>query len=116
MDEANLDRPAQGVSSPTTVSERIKITLNETTRNVTVPNSLGLHMRPVMRLVDLANQFQSRITIGKGKTVVDGKNPMELMLLEATRDSELEVRAVGPDADAAVEAICELIDSGFGEE
>ncbi len=85
-------------------------------RIVTIENSLGLHMRPVMRFVDLAGQFESAIRVHNGNKVVDGKNPMEMMLLEATRGTSLEIHAQGADAVPAVEALAELVAGGFGEE
>jgi len=89
--------------------------LPEEARTVTVENSQGFHARPVMRFVDLAGQFQSQIQVKKGQRVVDGKNPMEMMLLEATQGTVLEILADGPDAAAATEALAKLVESGFGE-
>ena len=68
-----------------------------------------------MRFVDMANQFRSRIQVKKGDRLVDGKNPMEMMLLEATKGTQLEVLAEGEDADGAVVALAGLIQEGFGE-
>ncbi len=68
-----------------------------------------------MRFVDLASQFQSRITVRKKDQTVDGKNPMEMMLLEATKGTVLELQAEGPDEGPAVEALARLVQSGFGE-
>jgi len=68
-----------------------------------------------MRFVDMANQFRSRIQVKKGDRLVDGKNPMEMMLLEATKGTQLEVLADGEDADGAVVALAGLILEGFGE-
>ena len=68
-----------------------------------------------MRFVDMANQFRSRIQVKKGDRLVDGKNPMEMMLLEATKGTQLEVLADGEDADGAVVALAGLIQEGFGE-
>ena len=96
--------------------EHIESSLPSAARTVTICNSLGLHMRPVMQFVDLANQFPARIRVIKGEHVVDGKNPMELMLLEATRGSQLEIQAEGHGAEDAVEALVALIQRGFGEE
>jgi phosphocarrier protein len=89
--------------------------LAEHAQTVTIPNTQGLHARPVMRFVDLASQFQSNVTVRKGARLVDGKNPMEMMLLEATQGTVLEILADGPDAEGAVEALAQLIQSGFGE-
>lgn len=69
-----------------------------------------------MQFVDLAGQFQSRITVSKGDHCVDGKSPMEMMLLEAVTDSELEIQAEGLDAAQAVDALVELVEKGFGED
>ncbi len=80
-----------------------------------IPNEQGLHARPVMRFVDLANRYQSRIVVRKGERQVDGKNPMEMMLLEATKGTPLEVLAVGDDAEGAAGALATLIQEGFGE-
>ncbi len=85
-------------------------------RIVTVENSQGLHARPVMRFVDTANQFKADVVVSKGENAVDGKNPMEMMLLEATQGTELEIRAEGPDAAHAIEALAKLVKNGFGED
>jgi len=82
---------------------------------VTVPNEQGLHARPVMRFVDLANRFRSRILVRRDDRLVDGKNPMEMMLLEAVKGTPLEILAQGEDAEEAVNALAELVQNGFGE-
>ncbi len=87
----------------------------EKTRTVTVVNPQGLHARPVMRFVDLASQFQAQVQVKKGNVVVDGKNPMEMMLLEATQGSQMDLVADGPDAAGALDALAGLIADGFGE-
>lgn len=83
---------------------------------VTISNVQGLHARPVMRFVDLASQFQCAIEVCKGSRKVDGKSPMEMMLLEATKGTVLKLRAKGADSHRAVSALAELVNSGFGEE
>ena len=109
-------RRADGSRAAPGPGEQTETPSANVSRIVTVANSLGLHMRPVMQFVDLANQFQSRILVKKGDHAVDGKNPMELMLLEAAQETELEIRAAGPDAADAIEALTALVKSGFGEE
>lgn len=68
-----------------------------------------------MRFVDLASQFESQVRVRKGNCEVDGKNPMEMMLLEASQGSQMELLANGPDAVGAVDALAALIAEGFGE-
>lgn len=83
---------------------------------VKVGNTEGLHARPVMRFIDVASRFQSKVTVAnvsrRGEKV-DGKSAMQMMLLEATQGCVLRIEAYGADAAAAVEALAALIESGF---
>jgi len=88
----------------------------EVQRRVVIRNRQGLHARPVMQFVDLANQFSSAICVRKDQLEVDGKSAMEMMLLEATQGTELQLVAVGPDAPEAVAALAELVERGFDED
>ena len=85
-------------------------------RQVTIRNKLGLHARPAMQFVDVANQFQSGIKVCKGDQVVDGKSIMQMMMLAATAGTVLKVVADGEDAPKALEALELLINNRFGEE
>lgn len=69
-----------------------------------------------MRFVDLAFQYQSSISVRKGELAVDGKSPMEMILLEATQGTRLTLEAHGHDAAQAVEALAKLVADGFGEQ
>ena len=84
----------------------------------TILNSLGLHARPAMAFVDLANGFASDVTVRRtdGDEVVDGKSIMQMLLLAATQGTEIEIGAEGADADAAVAALVGLVESRFDEE
>lgn len=83
---------------------------------VTIGNKLGLHARPAMCFVDAAMPFKSAITVKRADQVVDGKSIMQMMMLAATRGTELEIIAEGDDADAACDALKKLVDSGFDED
>jgi phosphocarrier protein HPr len=85
-------------------------------REVIIMNRQGLHARPVMQFVDTASRFASEVKVEKNNTVVDGKSPMEMMLLEATKGTRLKVKACGEDAAQAVQALAELVERGFGED
>ena len=91
------------------MSERSTVT-------VTIVNRLGLHARPAMTFVDLASTFKADVTVRRGDQEVDGKSIMHMMMLAATKGTELEVCANGPDAQAACTALKKLVDSGFDEE
>ena len=87
-----------------------------TTRSVTVVNQLGLHARAAARFVHLATRFESRIRVGRDSKVMDGKSIMGILLLAASRGTTLTVIAEGPDEDRAVDALVELVETGFGED
>ena len=83
---------------------------------VTISNRLGLHARPAMALVDVANGYTSDIRLQKESQSVDAKSIMQIMMLAATKGTALTVSADGPDADAAVQAIVSLVEAKFDEE
>ena len=83
---------------------------------VTIVNKLGLHARPAMTFVDLASTFKSDITVRRGDQEVDGKSIMHMMMLAATKGTELEVAAMGPDSQAACAALQKLVAAGFDED
>ena len=88
-------------------------------REIVVSNSLGLHARPAMQFVDLANQFKSAVTVHKGgeePASVDGKSVMQMITLAAGEGTPLRIDAEGEDAETAVEKLAELFASKFGEE
>ena len=91
-------------------------TQSETVRDVTVLNKEGLHARPVMYFVDLASKYNSKVSvtnISRGEEKVDGKSAMEMMLLEATQGCVLRIEACGEDAREAVDALADLVGTGF---
>ena len=86
---------------------------------VVIRNRLGLHARPAMQFVDLANQFASIITVRKGgeePVDADGKSVMQMIILAATEGTTLKIEADGEDADNAVKELVDLFNSKFGEE
>ncbi len=88
-------------------------------REVIICNKLGLHARPAMQFVDIANQFQSEVTVHKGGEEpgdADGKSVMQMIILAAVEGTPLQIDATGDDADAAVQKLAELVEGKFGEE
>ena len=81
----------------------------------TIVNRLGLHARPSAALTQAATRFKSDVFLTKGSRRVNGKSIMGVMMLAAARGAVLTVEANGPDEDAALAAIAELIAAGFGE-
>lgn len=81
-------------------------------------NKHGLHARPAHMWVQTANSFASRLIVRRvdGGEEVDGKSIMGIMMLAAEHGSELAVESSGPDCEAQVRALRELVEAGFGEE
>jgi phosphocarrier protein HPr len=85
-------------------------------RSVIVTNPLGLHARAAARFVHLATRFSSQIRVARDAKVMDGKSIMGILLLAAARGTTLTITAEGADEANAVEALTQLVESGFGEE
>jgi len=85
-------------------------------REAIVGNPLGLHARAAGRFVHLATTFEAQIRVAREERVMDGKSVMGILLLAAPRGATLLISADGPDEEAAVAALCSLVESGLGEE
>ncbi|RCX31091.1 HPr family phosphocarrier protein [Thioalbus denitrificans] len=85
------------------------------TLQTTIINKLGLHARAAAKFVKTASAFESSVTLRRGEREVNGKSILGVMMLAASRGTEVEIDAEGPDADAALEALRTLIDERFGE-
>ena len=84
-------------------------------RTVTIVNQLGLHARPSAEFVKLASRFRSSVLLKRDDLHVNGKSIMGVMTLAAEQGCQLLIRAEGEDADAAAEALAQLVGRGFSE-
>jgi phosphocarrier protein len=85
-------------------------------RSVRIGNKYGLHARPAAEFVKLAATFRADIFVRKDEPEVNGKSIMGIMMLAAEFGSDITIRATGPDAAAAVDALAALVERRFGEE
>ena len=85
-------------------------------RDFTISNKLGLHARPSAQLTQTASRFASDIHITRSGRRVNAKSIMGVMMLAAGQGSTVTVDAEGEDAEAALQAIGQLIADGFGED
>jgi phosphocarrier protein HPr len=88
----------------------------ETASEVQIVNKYGLHARPAAEFVKLANRFTSSVWIAKDDVEVSGKSIMGVMMLAAEFGSMVRIRAAGDDAQAAVDALVQLVQNRFGED
>ena len=84
--------------------------------SVEIRNEEGLHMRPAMKFVDVANRFDSTITVSCGDNSVDGKSIMQISMLAAIKGTKLNIKAQGSDADKAISALRELTEVNMFDE
>ncbi|WP_111495737.1 MULTISPECIES: HPr family phosphocarrier protein [Marinobacter] len=82
---------------------------------ITIINKLGLHARAAAKLVSTASEYDSQVLIAKDGREVDGKSIMSVMMLAASRGTDIELVLDGPDEQAARDALVELINDYFGE-
>jgi phosphocarrier protein HPr len=84
-------------------------------RTVVIRNRYGLHARPAAEFVKLANQFKAEVWIRRDDLEVNGRSIMGVMMLAAECGTEITIRTVGAEAPAALDALCHLVENGFGE-
>ncbi len=80
-----------------------------------IVNTLGLHARAAAQLVQAANRYRAEVRVEKDGNEVNGKSIMGVLTLAAAKGSEIVVSCEGDDAAAAMDALAEVIEAGFGE-
>lgn len=84
-------------------------------QDITIINKLGLHARAASKLVNCANQFESEVFIDKQGNKVNAKSIMGVMMLAASKGTEIRLEVDGRDEDRCIEAISTLIANRFDE-
>jgi phosphocarrier protein HPr len=85
-------------------------------REIPIVNKRGLHARASAKFVQLVERFNAEVWVTRGGETVGGTSIMGLMMLSAGPGTTIVVSAAGPEAQAAVDAITELVASKFNEE
>lgn len=84
------------------------------TIQVKIMNEGGLHARPASLLVNRANQFQSQISLSKGGKKSNAKSILNIMSLNIKEGDEINIEVDGPDEDAAIASLVELVEQQIG--
>jgi phosphocarrier protein len=87
----------------------------EVRRRATIVNLRGLHARAAATMAKAAERFASDVTVSAGGQTVSARSIMGLLMLAASRGTEIEIAARGADAAAAVAALVRLVERGFDE-
>ncbi len=85
-------------------------------KNVEIINKLGMHARAAVQFVQLASRFSSHIEIEKDKRRVNGKSIMGVMMLAASKGSEVTLYVNGEDEEEGMDKLEELINNRFNED
>jgi len=80
---------------------------------LTIPNEDGLHARPAAKFVKIASRYSCEVWVEKDDEEINGKSIMGLMMLAASQGTVIKVTAEGDGADAALEHLSKLVNSGF---
>ena len=84
-------------------------------REIAITNQVGLYARPATFFIQKANEFKSTMTVEKEDRKVNAKSLLGVLSLGITKGTHITVTAEGPDEEEAVNALCALISSNFGE-
>jgi len=85
-------------------------------KKIIISNKLGLHARAAAKFVAIASAFDAEIQLSRAGRAVNGKSIMGVMMLAASKDTEVELEVWGKDEQAAFSKLEDLINKGFGEE
>ena len=85
-------------------------------RTAAIRNTKGLHARAAAKFCKTAGLFSADIKVKRGYTEVSGGSIMGLMMLAASTGTMIEITTGGPDAAAAMDALCTLVANKFDEE
>lgn len=78
-------------------------------KTVVIKNKQGLHARPAAIFVQIANKFDSRITIRRGKEEINGKSIMGILMLGAEKGSSITIEVDGEDAHLAIAELEKIV-------
>ncbi|MGH6870253.1 MAG: HPr family phosphocarrier protein [Rhizomicrobium sp.] len=81
-----------------------------------IVNEKGLHARASAKIVEATARFKSHITISYGGETVDADSILDLMMLGAGLGKDIDIEAVGDDAEDAITAMVALVEARFGED
>ncbi|MCX6048598.1 MAG: phosphoenolpyruvate--protein phosphotransferase [Chloroflexi bacterium] len=102
-------------SAPEASSEPLPNMAEALVLTLTVPNRLGLHARPLVKLIELINHFSAEVYVTKNATTVNGRSINQMAALGARQGDELHFQAVGQEAAATLTAIQALAADNFAD-
>jgi phosphocarrier protein len=87
----------------------------EIERELIITNSLGLHARAAVKIVELGKLFNSRLYLKKENKEVDGEGILSILSLACTKGTIVQAKIIGEDAETFMQALEKLFINKFGE-
>lgn len=84
-------------------------------RTVTLPNASGLHARPAKVFAKAASASAATVTVAKDGDAVNAKSVLSVLTLDCHRGDTITIAADGEGAQAIVDELAQLVESGLGE-
>ena len=84
-------------------------------KDVVVNNQVGLHARPATFFIQKANEFKSTVWVEKEERRVNAKSLLGVLSRGIVGGTEIRIIVDGSDEEAALAALVELVETGFGE-
>ena len=103
------DEPSPNIPGPSVPAAAVS-------KELLIVNKRGLHARASAKFVQAVERFNAEVWVTRGSETVGGRSIMGLMMLAAAPGTRIIVSATGPEADAVLAAITELVESKFNEE
>ncbi|MGJ4926614.1 HPr family phosphocarrier protein [Bradyrhizobium sp. HKCCYLS2038] len=103
------DAPQDNIAGPSVPADAIS-------RELLITNKRGLHARASAKFVQMVEKFQAEVWVTRGGETVGGRSIMGLMMLAAAPGTKILVSAKGSEAEAALQAITDLVNDKFQEE
>lgn len=84
--------------------------------SVIIANKLGMHARASAKFVQISSSYGCEISLTRNGQTVNGKSIMGIMMLAASKGTEIKLCTEGDDEEQAMEALLDLINDRFGED
>ena len=84
-------------------------------RDVTIKNELGLHARSAARIAEIAQKSNDNVWIKRGDEKADASSIMDILTLACEKGTTITIIVEDPSDIGILNAIADLVDSGFGE-
>ena len=97
-------------------ADAVPLSSGEAVREIPIINKRGLHARASAKFVQMVERFNADVSVTRNGETVGGNSIMGLMMLSAGPGTSIVVSATGPEAEAAVAALADLIGNKFNEE